>query len=158
MAQIASRTTDVAADMPHQASNGQFIRHFLEMVAAMVVGMAVLGAAVSGILALLGHSNLTHYVGLRAMLMATYMSVGMAFWMRHRGHRWPRIGEMAGAMYGPFLVLIVPFWVGMIPGAALLAGGHLLMLPFMLGVMLLRREEYSQDHRLHASSVRSIKA
>ncbi len=135
---------------PHGGSNGRFIRHFLEMIAAMIVGMVVLGGLVSGIFALLGHSNLVHYAALRAILMATNMTVGMSLWMRYRGHNWPRIQEMAGAMFAPFILLLVPFWAGLISGGALLAGGHLLMLPSMLGVMLLRRDEYSQDHGQHS--------
>jgi flagellar biosynthetic protein FliP len=123
-----------------------FVHHFLQMLVAMLVGMAVLGGLVSGIFAALGHSNLSHYAALRAMLMATYMSVGMSAWMRYRGHTWARVGEMAGAMFAPFLVLLVPFWSGLISGGALLICGHVLMLPCMLAAMLYRRDEYSQDH------------
>jgi hypothetical protein len=130
--------------------NRTFLRHFLEMIAAMLIGMAVLGVIVSSIFALVGHANLYHYTALRALLMATYMAVGMSLWMRHRGCAWPLLGEMAAAMYAPFLVLLVPFWTGVISGGVLLAAGHLLMLPAMLAVMLLRREEYSRDHRQHA--------
>jgi hypothetical protein len=129
-----------------------FVRHFLEMLVAMIVGMAVLGMAASSIFALLGHTNLYHYAGLRAVLMASYMAVGMTLWMRHRGHGWPTIREMSAAMFAPFLLLMVPFWAGLISGGALLAGGHLLMLPTMLGAMLYRREEYSQIHRHHPAA------
>ena len=148
--QTVISTTQAAMAAPHTSSNGHFIRHFLEMIAAMIVGMIVLGGVVSGVLALLGHSNLLHYAALRALLMATYMTVGMSLWMRHRGHGWPRISEMAGAMVGPFVSLLVPFWVGFISSGGLLAGGHISMLPFMLSVMLLRRDEYSQDHGQHS--------
>jgi hypothetical protein len=127
-----------------------FIRHFLEMIVAMLIGMAVLGVTVSSILALLGHASLYHYAALRALLMASYMTIGMGLWMRHRGHSWARIREMGAAMFAPFLVLLVPFWLGFISGAVLLAAGHLLMLVTMLGAMLYRRAEYSQDHRTHA--------
>jgi len=54
-------------------------------------------------------------------------------------------------MYVPFLVLLAPFWTGLVSAGVLLGGGHLLMLPAMLGVMLYRRDEYSQDHRQHST-------
>jgi hypothetical protein len=98
------------------------------MVAAMIVGMAALGGRVSGVLALIGQSNLLQRVEVRALVMATCMTVGMSLWMRHRGHSWPPIGEMAGAMFAPFVLLFVPFWTGFIPGSGVLAGGHVLML------------------------------
>jgi hypothetical protein len=127
-----------------------FIRHSFEMLIAMLVGMAVLGGLVSLLFALLGHGNLFHYAALRALLMATYMTVGMSVWMRYRGHEWTRIREMGTAMFAPFLILLLPFWSGAISGGLLLVGGHLLMLPAMLGAMLLHRDEYSVDHRHHA--------
>jgi hypothetical protein len=132
-----------------RASARDFLRHLFEMLVAMVVGMVVLGALVSAAFALLGHANLFHYAALRALVMASNMTVGMSVWMRYRGHNWPRVTEMAGAMFAPFLVLLVPFWTAVISGGVLLVGGHLLMLPCMVGVMLYRHEEYSQDHRRH---------
>jgi hypothetical protein len=50
--------TVLATEAPGQTSWRSFSRQFVEMVLAMIVGMAVLGAAVSGIFALLGHSNI----------------------------------------------------------------------------------------------------
>jgi hypothetical protein len=141
----------VTADVTHRRGvNRHFVRHYIEMVIAMIVGMVALGAAVSMIFALLGHSSLLHFVGLRAFLMTTYMAVGMSLWMRHRGHSWARMREMAAAMYAPLLVLIVPFWAGLLSAGTLLVATYVLMLPSMLVVMLLRPSEYSQDHRQHA--------
>jgi hypothetical protein len=82
--------------------------------------------------------------------MASYMTTGMGLWMRHRGHDWPRVGEMGAAMFAPFVLLLAPFWADLISGSTLLGGGHLLMPPAMLGVMVFRRQEYSQDHRTHS--------
>jgi flagellar biosynthetic protein FliP len=139
-------------------SGHYFLRHFLEMLAAMIAGMMVLGLIVSSLFGALGHANLYHYAALRAVLMACYMTAGMGLWMRHRGHSWPRIGEMSAAMFAPFLVLLVPFWTGAISGGVLLAGGHVLMLPAMLGAMLYRRQEYSKDHRAHAQGSMPVAA
>ena len=43
----------------------------------------------------------------------------------------------------PFLVLLVPFWAGAITADALMTWGHVLMLPAMAAVLLLKSDEYS---------------
>jgi hypothetical protein len=137
----------------HDTSKSAFARHFGEMLVAMVAGMAILGAAVSLLLVALGCASLLDdHVDVHAIVMATNMTVGMGLWMRHRGHAWTHTGEMAGAMYAPFLLLLVPYWIGLLGDRGLLTGGHLLMLPAMLGVMLRRWEVYARDHRLHAAT------
>jgi hypothetical protein len=120
----------------------RFLRHYLEMVAAMLVGMVVLGAALRGGLALAGLRYPTRYPELPALEMAVTMSAGMVAWMRHRGHRWATTLETAGAMFAPAVALIPLLWLGAIAGDALLALEHLAMLPLMFLVMLRRRAEY----------------
>lgn len=132
-------------------SKRAFARHFLEMLVAMVAGMAILGAAVSLVLVVLGCASLLdEHADLHGVVMATNMTIGMGLWMRHRGHDWLHVREMAGAMYLPFFLLLVPFWTGALGSGLFLAGGHVLMLPAMLGIMLYRWEIYAQDHRHHA--------
>ena len=46
-------------------------------------------------------------------------------------------------MYVPFLVLLIPFWSGAIGEHAMMMWGHVLMLPAMAAVMLLRPSEYA---------------
>jgi hypothetical protein len=125
------------------------LRHFFEMVVAMIVGMAILGAAVRLVCAAFGYSEFFQHAGLRAPVMAANMTIGMAVWMRHRGHRWAAIGEMGAAMFVPLLVLIGPFWAGVLSGDMLSGAMHVLMLPAMVIAMLHRRDEYAQDHRRH---------
>jgi hypothetical protein len=120
----------------------RFLRHYLEMVAAMMVGMVVLGAALRGVLALAGLEVPTRYPELAALEMAFTMSVGMAAWMRHRGHRWASTLEMAGAMFAPTVALVPLLWLGVISGDTLLVLEHLAMLPLMYLVMVRRRAEY----------------
>jgi hypothetical protein len=120
----------------------RFLRHYLEMVAAMVVGMVVLGAALRGFLALAGLEFPTQYPELAALEMTVDMSVGMIAWMRHRGHRWASTLEMAGTMLAPAVALVPLRWLGVIAGDALLVLEHLAMLPLMYLVMLRRRAEY----------------
>jgi hypothetical protein len=123
------------------------VRHFVEMVLAMVVGMVVLGAAVWGAFGLLGHSNLSHYAEVRAFVMTMNMTIGMALWMRYRRHSSRGIAEMAGAMFVPYVVLIVPFWAELLSAQAFLLLMHALMFPCMIAAMLRRREEYTSGHK-----------
>jgi hypothetical protein len=131
---------------PTQAVAGhrwwRFLRHYLEMVAAMLVGMVVLGAALRGGLALAGLRYPVGYPELVALEMAATMSAGMLVWMRHRRHRWASTLEMAGAMFAPAAALIPLLWLGAIAGDTLLALEHLAMLPLMFLVMWRRRAEY----------------
>jgi hypothetical protein len=119
------------------------------MIVVMLLSMAVLGAAVSAVFAFAGHANLLHYVALRGLLMTAYMVVGMASWMRYRGHIWARVVEMSTAMALPFIALIGPYLGGVTEEGAFLAAMHVLMLPSMYAAMALRREDYEQDHRAH---------
>ena len=120
----------------------RFLRHYLEMVAAMFVGMVALGAAGRGVLALAGLQFPAQYPELAALEMAVTMSVGMAAWMRHRGHGWASTLEMAGAMFTPAVVLFPLLWLGLIASDTLLLLEHLAMFPLMYLVMLRRRAEY----------------
>jgi hypothetical protein len=127
----------------------RFFHHYLEMIAVMLVAMAVFGGVVSLVFGLLGHSTLLHYAGLRAFVMTANMTIGMTIWMRFRGHGWAPTLEMDGAMVLPIVLLIGPYWAGVISAGALLGAMHALMLPFMLVVMLRRYDEYAQGHRSH---------
>jgi flagellar biosynthetic protein FliP len=115
-----------------------FARHYAEMVVAMLVGMMVLGPVVN-----LVWPSLTARADVGVMVMATNMAIGMGAWMRFRGHSWRGIAEMSASMYVPFLVLLVPFWAGAIGEHAMMTWGHVLMLPAMAAVMLLRPHEYA---------------
>ncbi|GAA4199146.1 hypothetical protein GCM10022252_50480 [Streptosporangium oxazolinicum] len=124
-----------------------FFRHYLEMLAAMVVGMAVLGAAASAGLALAG-LEFPARAEVVALKMAVDMSVGMILWMRYRGHGWAATLEMAGSMFVPALALFPLLWAGVISGDTLLLLEHVVMLPLMFLVMLRRRDEYGGPSRV----------
>jgi hypothetical protein len=121
-----------------------FARHYLEMVAAMLAGMAVLGGLVRGAMAVVG-LEMPDQPELVSLEMAVYMAAGMVVWMRHRGHGWPATLEMAGAMFVPALALFPVLWLGAIGGDDLLMLEHVLMLPLMYAVMLRRRSEYGGE-------------
>ena len=116
----------------------RFLLHLLEMVLAMLAGMVLLAP-----LWTLAAPDLPAYPDLNALVMATNMTVGMAGWMWFRGHRLAGIAEMSAAMFLPYLVLLVPYWTGLITGDALMMVGHLLMLPAMVAAMFRRLGDYT---------------
>ena len=114
-------------------------RHYLEMVAAMLVGMAVLGGA----RAALGWSvPFADRPGTAYLLMAVDMSVAMAAWMRFRGHGWAGTLEMCAAMFVP-LALVPLVAAGLLGAMAFMTAAHVVMLVAMLGALLRRRHEYA---------------
>ncbi len=132
------------------SAKSAFVRHFVEMVVAMVAGMLVidpvLGFAIDPV---------SSRVEVDALRMATSMGVAMAAWMRFRGHRVRPIVEMCLAMYAGFVVLFPLLWAERIDAAGLMTGGHVLMLLFMLAAMLARPREYAA-HRASKSKGGSV--
>lgn len=118
-----------------------FIRHYLEMLAAMLIGMIALGPLWNLLMPGIAVRGDVH-----ALVMAADMTIGMALWMLIRRHRWPAIAEMSAAMVLPFVVLLVPYWTGTISAAALSNLGHMLMLPAMALAMYHRRDDYTRPH------------
>lgn len=117
--------------------NLRFTLHFVEMVIAMLAGMFLLGPLWS-----LAWPGLSELPALDAVVMATNMTAGMALWMRIRKHAWYLIAEMALAMYVPFLILLIPYFMGSLSAHGLMMGGHIIMFPAMLAAMLFRHREY----------------
>jgi hypothetical protein len=124
-----------------------FVRHYFEMVAAMFLGMAVLGLPSIAALGSVGMDSSELRSDAPAMLllgMGLTMTVPMVAWMRYRGHGWRASNEMAAAMLVPTLGVIALLGAGLLEDiGTLLMIEHVVMLPAMLLVMLLRREEYS---------------
>jgi flagellar biosynthetic protein FliP len=112
----------------------RFAWHYAEMVIAMLVGMIVLAP--------LWPTAWTARADVGALVMATDMTVAMVAAMALRRHSRPRIAEMAAAMYLPFLLLLVPYWLGVLSGMGLMVAGHVIMFPLMLAAMVWRRDEY----------------
>ncbi len=111
------------------------------MVLAMLVGMVVLGAmrSASGFTVPFEEQPGTAYV-----LMAIDMSVGMAGWMRFRGHRWASTLEMCAAMFVP-LVLLPLVRTGAMGAMTFMMTAHVVMPLAMLGLLLRRRDEYAHS-------------
>jgi flagellar biosynthetic protein FliP len=126
----------------------RFVWHYVQMVIAMFVGMMVLMPLWRLAVGFLGgdlHSQVAH----RSLAMAATMTIGMAAWMAFRRHSWISIAEMSAAMSAPFVLLLVPYGMGLISGDAVLDGGHVLMMSTMLGAMFWRLDEYTRSHRDH---------
>jgi hypothetical protein len=112
----------------------RFVGHYLEMVVAMIVGMVALAP--------LWPAEWVARTDVHVMTMAIDMTIAMALWMRIRRHSWPRTAEMSATMFLPFLVLLVPYWLGGLSAMGVMIAGHVIMFPLMLAVMLWRRADY----------------
>ena len=132
-----------------------FARHYVEMVAAMVLGMALLWLPFGWALNAAGMTMSELHDDAPALMllsMAVLMTVPMVAWMHHRGHSWERGGEMAAAMFVLALALLVLFWLGVISAHVVLPLELALMIPSMVLVMLCRVDEYSGPRPETASS------
>src|SRR4051794_37715821 len=120
-----------------------FARHYVEMVIAMFLGMAVLGVPAGWVV---DYDVPAQMLG----AMAVTMTVPMAGWMRYRGHGWRPVAEMSAAMLVPTAAVLGVLGTGLFADlGALLLIEHVAMFAGMLGAMLLRRDEYS-GHTHHA--------
>jgi len=131
---------EIGITLPTQPSRGRqilrFLRHFGEMVLAMLLGMAVFEVVTGVVFIPMGPE-------VSALAMAVAMTVPMVVWMRIRNHTWRLNAEMAGAMIVPTLLLIGASRLGLVPHTSLMLGTHILMLPAMLAVMLYRWRDYT---------------
>jgi hypothetical protein len=124
----------------------RFLGHFGEMLLAMLLGMAVLSGGAHLAVAAAGGSLSGAPGSLQVLLMGFNMTVPMVAWMSYRGHPRARNREMAGAMIVPTLAAAALAAAAVLSTGAALGVQHAAMIPAMLGVMLWRREYYSQAH------------
>ena len=128
-------------------STKHFVRHYLEMVAAMFLGMAVLSAPAGWVMSAFGTSWGDISTEMMILVMATTMTVPMVGWMVYRGHGTRANAEMSASMYVPAFAAIALLWSGMVTDTgALMVVEHVAMLLCMAGVMLLRPAEYTHHH------------
>lgn len=120
-----------------------FLRHYVEMVIAMFLGMAVLGFPVDRVMDGLGaDSDEFMFLG-----MATTMTLPMVAWMMYRGHGWRANAEMSASMFVPTFAVIGVLSAGLLTDIGLLMViEHVVMLLAMAGVMLMRPAEYAHHH------------
>ena len=134
-------------------SGWRFTLHFLEMVVAMIAGMAVLGVAIGLLGEPPGYSDLL----VRYALMGAAMSVPMVAWMRYRGHPWSDGLEMTAAMLVPMFALVLPVELGVagyvlgLSEGSLMVLSHVAMIGGMAALMLYRFDRYTHGpHGHHA--------
>src|SRR5215210_5969056 len=86
------------------ASTKHLIRHYVEMVIAMFVGMGVLAIPAGVVLGAMGIDGDDPAVML--LSMATTMTVSMVGWMVYRGHGRRANAEMSASMFVPTFAVI----------------------------------------------------
>ena len=138
-------------------STKRFVRHYVEMVAAMFLGMAVLGVPAGWALSAVGSSWAELHTEAPALMllgMAVTMTVPMVGWMAYRGHGWRANAEMSASMFLPTFAVVGLMWVELVTDiGALLVIEHVAMLLSMLAAMLLRAGEYRGHHHDHVEAV-----
>lgn len=140
----------------------RFSRHYVEMAAAMGVGMLVFGGALRAALAAVGvEYSMAHFPTLVIVEMAADMALGMAAWMRYRRHRWSLTLEMSAAMLVPAVAVLPLIWLSVLAAGMAMLLEHVAMFLLMLAVMLRRRVQYATVHthegRLLRSSARVLR-
>jgi hypothetical protein len=126
-----------------------FWRHFVQMLVAMIVGMAAFGVPFRAILGAFGYTwdeAVVRFPEIVCVVMTFNMAVGMVVWMRFRGHGWWASAEMTAAMYAATAITLAMFWLHIISSDPLIGLMHVLMVPAMLFAMLYRRDEYAYSH------------
>ena len=127
---------------PHRAGWAPFVRHYIEMVLAMVIGMVALMPLQMWAVQAVGAPHLLDHAGLMTLVMASDMAIAMGAWMAYRRHGWRDIAEMSAAMYLPFVIFFPATVAGVMTEGTMMIAGHALMLVAMLAVMLWRRDHY----------------
>lgn len=122
----------------------RFLRHYLEMVVVMFVGMALLLPPVEW-------AFNPDRTAPELAVMALTMTIPMVAWMRRRGHRWQPTLEMAASMIVPTLAALALLAAEIVTDAgALMSIEHTAMFTGMFLVMLARYEEYAHHHGRYA--------
>ncbi|GAA3384696.1 hypothetical protein [Cryptosporangium minutisporangium] len=130
----------------------RFLRHLVEMLLAMGVGMAVLGIGLMVVGEPPGYEGPLVTYG----AMGVAMAVPMVAWMRYRGHSWSDGGQMTAAMLVPMFVLVIPVVLDVAPAwlaaeGTLMVLTHVAMVGGMVAYMLVRRDQYTQGHHRHSA-------
>jgi len=120
-----------------------FWRHFMQMLAVMMIGMIASAAVLLTFVGLKTWDEVTTQYGTQALItMAIGMTVPMVGWMLHRGMGWKNANEMAAAMLIPVIPFLCLVWFGVTKSA--LCGPYCAVTVLaMLALMLYRRPQYS---------------
>jgi len=131
----------IASPLTRSGASGSFVRHFLEMAAAMMVGMIAGGASFLIAVGMTADQALQQHAIAFVVVQAVGMTTVMVAWMRRRGHAWKGCSEMTAAMVVPALPLIGLRLSGVISGPICGAYCAVTFLAMVL-VMFYRRRDY----------------
>jgi flagellar biosynthetic protein FliP len=129
-----------------------FVLHVLEMLLVMAIGMGVFSALAAFLFSVAGSSLMAQPGWLRVALMGVNMTVPMVLWMLLRGHTAAQNAEMAASMLVPSALAALFVAAGTFTTATGFVVQHVVMVPAMIGVMLLRYDEYAH-HGSHRGAV-----
>jgi hypothetical protein len=136
------------------AQIGHFLWHFVQMCLACCIGGITLSVLFFGGAALIGYPDLIHqFPELSTLVIAFFLALPMAGWMRFRGMQWRPTLEMAASPIVLGVLLIGLAWLGMVPKSSLIEWLTRLACPAMLIPMLLRLDLYTgrKGHLAQAS-------
>ena len=132
---------------PHKVRIPPFWRHFLQMLAAMVVGMIATGAIFLSVVGLKTWDQVTLQYPTQALLaMAAGMTIPMVAWMLFRGMGRRNSYEMAAAMVLPVVPFLCFVWFH-VTNSAQCGAYCAVTIVAMLGLMFYRRDVYSMPMR-----------
>jgi NhaP-type Na+/H+ or K+/H+ antiporter len=132
-----------APEVHHQRHLPAFWRHFLQMLAAMMVGMIATGAIFLSIVGLKTWEQVTVQYPTQALLaMAVGMTIPMVAWMLFRGMGRRNSYEMAAVMVLPVIPFLCLVWFD-VTKSAQCAAYCAVMIAAMLGLMFYRKSQYS---------------
>jgi hypothetical protein len=131
--------------VPGRQHLSPFWRHFLQMLAVMMIGMIASAALLLTFVGLRTWDEVTTQYGAQALIvMAVGMTVPMTAWMLHRGMGRRNSFEMAAVMVLPVIPFLCLVWFGVTKSA--LCGPYCAVtIAAMLGLMAYRRREYSSS-------------
>ena len=143
-----------APDVHRKRHLPAFWRHFLQMLAAMAVGMIATGAIFLAAVGLKTWDEVTVQYPTQALLaMAAGMTTAMVAWMLVRGMGRRNSYEMAAAMVLPVIPFLCLVWFDVTKSAQ--CGAYCaVMIVAMLGLMFYRRSQYSATRAPDAVSTR----
>jgi flagellar biosynthetic protein FliP len=140
-AAVPQTATQPAAE---QRRISPFWRHYLQMIAAMAVGMIATGAIFLSVVGLKTWDEVTSQYPTQVLVaMAVGMTVPMVAWMIYRGMGRRNTGEMAAAMILPVIPFLALVWSGVTQDAQCGAYCISTMLA-MFGLMRYRRNVYGR--------------
>jgi hypothetical protein len=133
----------IPLEVKEHARGSSFWRHFVEMLAVMVLGMVASGVVLARVVRLTSWDKVTTLYPNQALLvMAAGMTVPMVVWMLYRGMGWKNSYEMAAAMILPVVPFLCLVWFNVTKSAQ--CGAYCLStVVVMLALMRHRRSAYS---------------